>query len=114
MLRPLRRKSLRAATNVVRTAPEKWDAAPFRSPCARKLTAFRRKRHSLSRALPPFLHEVCRSCEVRSLLPPLFRGAIMPLMQTVLIRDMFYLGVPVAEKMLRPVIVYVFLIVGLR
>jgi len=35
-------------------------------------------------------------------------------MQTVLIRDMFYLGVPVAEKMLRPVIVYVFLIVGLR
>src|SRR5712672_2798182 len=38
----------------------------------------------------------------------------MPLMQTVLIRDMFYLGVPVAEKMLRPVIVYVFLIVGLR
>jgi uncharacterized membrane protein YcaP (DUF421 family) len=35
-------------------------------------------------------------------------------MQTPLLRDMFYLGVPVAEKMLRPVIVYVFLIVGLR
>src|SRR3954471_20124644 len=28
--------------------------------------------------------------------------------------DMFHLGVPVAEKMLRPIIVYVFLIVGLR
>src|SRR5215208_780206 len=28
--------------------------------------------------------------------------------------DMFYLGLPVAEKMLRPVVVYVFLIVGLR
>src|SRR5436189_4019191 len=38
----------------------------------------------------------------------------MPAMQMVLFRDMFYLGVPVAEKMLRPVIVYVFLIVGLR
>src|SRR5229473_154933 len=35
-------------------------------------------------------------------------------MQTPLIRDMFYLMVPVAEKMLRPVIVYFFLIVGLR
>jgi uncharacterized membrane protein YcaP (DUF421 family) len=35
-------------------------------------------------------------------------------MQTSLYHDMFYLGVPVAEKMLRPVIVYVFLIVGLR
>jgi uncharacterized membrane protein YcaP (DUF421 family) len=28
--------------------------------------------------------------------------------------EMFWLGVPVAEKMLRPVVVYVFLIVGLR
>src|SRR5262245_35546570 len=28
--------------------------------------------------------------------------------------DMFVLGVPLAEKILRPVIVYVFLIVGLR
>src|SRR3954470_9675565 len=28
--------------------------------------------------------------------------------------DMFHLGAPVAEKMLRPVIVYVFLIIGLR
>jgi uncharacterized membrane protein YcaP (DUF421 family) len=28
--------------------------------------------------------------------------------------DMFYLGLPVAEKVLRPVVVYVFLIVGLR
>src|SRR5437773_9648553 len=44
----------------------------------------------------------------------LFRGAIMPLMQMALFRDMFHLGVPVAEKMLRPVIVYVFLILGLR
>ena len=35
-------------------------------------------------------------------------------MQMSLYRDMFYLGLPVAEKMLRPVIVYVFLIVGLR
>src|SRR5437773_2608090 len=44
----------------------------------------------------------------------LFRGAIMPLMQMALFRDMFHLGLPVAEKMLRPIIVYVFLIVGLR
>jgi uncharacterized membrane protein YcaP (DUF421 family) len=29
-------------------------------------------------------------------------------------RDMFVLGLPVAEKILRPIIVYVFLIVGLR
>src|SRR4051812_14378894 len=28
--------------------------------------------------------------------------------------DMFYLGLPIFEKMLRPVLVYVFLIVGLR
>src|SRR3989475_10079520 len=28
--------------------------------------------------------------------------------------DMFHLGVPVAEKMLRPVVVYAFLVVGLR
>src|SRR2546427_10962624 len=30
------------------------------------------------------------------------------------LHDMFVLGLPVAEKMLRPIIVYVFLIVGLR
>src|SRR3954466_12428052 len=29
-------------------------------------------------------------------------------------QNMFYLGLPIVEKMLRPVIVYVFLIVGLR
>src|ERR1700738_1693222 len=29
-------------------------------------------------------------------------------------KDMFVLGVPIAEKILRPIIVYVFLIVGLR
>src|SRR5690348_17247466 len=28
--------------------------------------------------------------------------------------DMFHLGLPVAEKILRPIVVYVFLIVGLR
>src|SRR5881409_3413989 len=28
--------------------------------------------------------------------------------------DMFHLGVPVAEKVLRPVVVYAFLVVGLR
>lgn len=31
-----------------------------------------------------------------------------------LLYDMFHLGLPVAEKVLRPVLVYVFLIVGLR
>lgn len=31
-----------------------------------------------------------------------------------ILQDMFHLAVPVAEKMLRPVIVYIFLIVGLR
>ena len=30
------------------------------------------------------------------------------------LHDMFVLGLPVAEKMLRPIVVYVFLIVGLR
>ena len=35
-------------------------------------------------------------------------------MSSTLIRDMFSLGLPVAEKILRPVVVYVFLIVGLR
>src|ERR1700736_1163069 len=29
-------------------------------------------------------------------------------------KDMFVLGVPIAEKILRPIIVYVFLIIGLR
>jgi uncharacterized membrane protein YcaP (DUF421 family) len=35
-------------------------------------------------------------------------------MDSKLIHDMFFLGLPVAEKILRPVIVYVFLILGLR
>src|SRR5580765_7611970 len=35
-------------------------------------------------------------------------------MPPTLIHDMFSLGVPLIEKMLRPIIVYVFLIVGLR
>jgi uncharacterized membrane protein YcaP (DUF421 family) len=35
-------------------------------------------------------------------------------MEMPIFRDMFHLGLPVLEKMLRPVIVYVFLIVGLR
>src|SRR5450759_5493675 len=49
-----------------------------------------------------------------------FRGArggtraIMLCMHTPLFHDMFFLSLPVAEKMLRPVVVYVFLIVGLR
>src|SRR5262249_3245571 len=38
---------------------------------------------------------------------------IMRRMQ-MLIRDMFYLSLPIAEKMLRPAVVYAFLIVGLR
>src|SRR6266481_505766 len=29
-------------------------------------------------------------------------------------KDMFFLGLPILEKILRPVIVYIFLIVGLR
>jgi len=41
-------------------------------------------------------------------------GSIIPAMNPKLIHDMFALGLPVTEKMLRPVIVYVFLIVGLR
>src|SRR5215470_16543897 len=31
-----------------------------------------------------------------------------------LLHDMFFLGIPLAEKILRPVVVYVFLIIGLR
>ena len=31
-----------------------------------------------------------------------------------LLHDMFFLGLPIAEKILRPVFVYLFLIVGLR
>ena len=30
------------------------------------------------------------------------------------LHDMFYLGVPILEKMLRPIVIYVFLILGLR
>jgi uncharacterized membrane protein YcaP (DUF421 family) len=33
---------------------------------------------------------------------------------TKLWHDMFFLGLPVAEKVLRPIVVYVFLVVGLR
>jgi uncharacterized membrane protein YcaP (DUF421 family) len=35
-------------------------------------------------------------------------------MQMPIFRDMFHLSLPILEKMLRPVLVYVFLIVGLR
>jgi uncharacterized membrane protein YcaP (DUF421 family) len=35
-------------------------------------------------------------------------------MDSKVIHDMFFLGLPIAEKIVRPVIVYVFLIVGLR
>jgi uncharacterized membrane protein YcaP (DUF421 family) len=35
-------------------------------------------------------------------------------MDSKTIHDMFFLGLPVAEKVLRPIVVYVFLIVGLR
>jgi uncharacterized membrane protein YcaP (DUF421 family) len=35
-------------------------------------------------------------------------------MDSKLIHDMFFLGLPIAEKIVRPVVVYAFLIVGLR
>src|SRR5689334_12795823 len=35
-------------------------------------------------------------------------------MQTKLVHDMFALGLPVAEKVLRPIVVYAFLVVSLR
>ena len=35
-------------------------------------------------------------------------------MDTKLLHDMFALGLPVAEKILRPIVVYVFLVAGLR
>ena len=38
----------------------------------------------------------------------------MPVMNTQMWQDMFALGVPVAEKILRPILVYAFLIVALR
>src|SRR4030088_147194 len=38
----------------------------------------------------------------------------MGAMNSQLIHNMFFLGLPVAEKILRPVVVYAFLIVGLR
>ena len=38
----------------------------------------------------------------------------MPAMDMKLLHDMFALGLPVAEKIIRPIVVYVFLIVGLR
>ena len=38
----------------------------------------------------------------------------MNIMNSKLFADMFVLGLPVAEKILRPIVVYVFLIVGLR
>src|SRR4029077_9460173 len=39
---------------------------------------------------------------------------IMAAMQMKLLHDMFTLGLPIAEKILRPIVVYVFLVVGLR
>ncbi len=38
----------------------------------------------------------------------------MDRMHTKFLSDMFVLGLPIAEKILRPIVVYVFLIVGLR
>jgi uncharacterized membrane protein YcaP (DUF421 family) len=45
---------------------------------------------------------------------PLSARAIAWGMDSKLLHDMFVLTVPVAEKILRPIVVYVFLIVGLR
>jgi uncharacterized membrane protein YcaP (DUF421 family) len=41
-------------------------------------------------------------------------GAHNPAMQTQLWHNMFALGLPLAEKVLRPILVYAFLIIGLR
>ena len=38
----------------------------------------------------------------------------MASMDSKALHDMFFLGLPIAEKILRPIVVYVFLIVGLR
>ncbi len=38
----------------------------------------------------------------------------MTAMTLKLLHDMFYLGLPIGEKIVRPIVVYVFLIVGLR
>jgi uncharacterized membrane protein YcaP (DUF421 family) len=38
----------------------------------------------------------------------------MPRMDSTSLHDMFALGLPLAEKIVRPIIVYVFLVVGLR
>jgi uncharacterized membrane protein YcaP (DUF421 family) len=35
-------------------------------------------------------------------------------MHTKFLTDMFVLGLPIAEKILRPIVVYVFLVIGLR
>src|ERR1041384_3718689 len=35
-------------------------------------------------------------------------------MNSTLLHDMFFLGLPIAEKILRPIVVYLFLIIGLR
>src|SRR5436190_10590414 len=35
-------------------------------------------------------------------------------MTSILFRDMFVLGLPVAEKIIRPILVYLFLVAGLR
>ena len=35
-------------------------------------------------------------------------------MQTKFLTDMFVLGLPIAEKILRPIAVYIFLVAGLR
>ena len=35
-------------------------------------------------------------------------------MDSRLFHDLFYLGLPVAEKILRPILIYAFLVVGLR
>ena len=40
--------------------------------------------------------------------------AIIARMQMAVFRDMFHLGLPVLEKMVRPVVIYFFLIIGLR
>src|SRR5213083_2313561 len=38
----------------------------------------------------------------------------MHLMPMTIVEHMFHLGLPIAEKILRPIVVYFFLIVGLR
>lgn len=92
----------------------------------RQRTLFRLSRaHTVAKSQPDSKHKITRQRTVPNEIErhnqrffgtfgDLYRRVIQSAPMDKTLHDMFVLGLPIAEKMLRPIVVYVFLIVGLR